>query len=174
MLEAMKKWQAIASPGEHHKHLETFVGTWDLAIKIWMGGAGTPATESEGTSTVRWVLGKRFLLEEMAAEMNMGPMGRQEFEGLGLGGYDNYENMYVNCWADTMGTQLLTMRGTRHPITGVFTAYGEMDEPMLDMQDRMVKYVTRVINEDKHVFEMYDLPAGDDYKVMEITYTRRK
>ncbi len=174
MMEAMKKWETLAAPAEQHKHLEPMVGTWDLTIKIWMGGPGTPAAESTGTSTIRWILGKRFLLEEMKAEMDMGPMGKHDFEGLGLSGYDNYKNMYVNSWADNMGTQLLTMRGTRHPTTGVFTAYGEMDEPMLDLQDRMVKYVTRVINEDQHVFEMYDLPAGEDYRVMEITYTRRK
>lgn len=174
MMEAMKKWQSVAAPGEQHKHLERFTGTWDLTIKMWMGGPEGPASESKGTSTVRWILDKRFLLEEVEAEMDMGPLGKQAFKGLGLAGYDNFKKMYVGTWADNMGTQLLSMRGTRHPKTGVFTYYGEMDEPMLDVQDRMVKHVTRVVDADTHVFEMYDLAAGDDYKVMEITYTRRK
>jgi hypothetical protein len=38
----------------------------------------------------------------------------------------------------------------------------------------MVKYVTRIIDDDKHVMAMYDLHVGDDYKVMEVTYTRKK
>jgi hypothetical protein len=59
------------------------------------------------------------------------------------------------------------------PSGKLFVGYGEMDEPMLDVQDRMVKYVTRIINNDKHVFEIYDLHAGADYKVMEITYERK-
>ena len=39
---------------------------------------------------------------------------------------------------------------------------------------RTVKYVTRIINDDKYVFEIIDLHASDDYKVIEITYTRVK
>ena len=47
-----------------------------------------------------------------------------------------------------------------------------MDEPMLDVIGRTVKYVTRIISEDEHVFSIYDLHAGDDYKVLEITFKR--
>ncbi len=45
---------------------------------------------------------------------------------------------------------------------------------MLDIHGRMVKTVIRIINDDKHVFEMYDLAVGDAHKVMEITYARKK
>ena len=44
---------------------------------------------------------------------------------------------------------------------------------MLDVSDRMVKYVTRIINENKHVFEIYDLHAGENYKALEVVYTRK-
>jgi hypothetical protein len=37
----------------------------------------------------------------------------------------------------------------------------------------MFRAATRIVDEDTHVFEMYDLHVGDDFKVMEITYKRR-
>ena len=134
---------------------------------------------SEGsTSKRRWDLGDRFLVEEVKSTMMMpdekGEMKSMPFEGLSLLGYDNGRNMFVGTWADSFGTQILTYSGAPNPDGKTFTYYGEMDEPMLDMRGRMVKYVTRVVSKDKHVFEMYDLAAGDNYKVMEITYTRSK
>ena len=65
------------------------------------------------------------------------------------------------------------MKGTCDPSGKVFTFYGEMDEPMIDVRGRMVKYVNRIIDDKKHVFEIYDLHAGPDYKVVEITYERK-
>ena len=159
----------MAAPGEHHKHLEHFVGTWDTVTSMWMSGPDGPATESKGTSTVKWILGGRFILEE-----HHGLMMGMPYEGLGMTGYDKFKNLYVGSWSSNMDTQLLTMRGMRHPKTGEFTFYGEMDEPTLQVYGRTVKYVNRIVSPDKHVFTIYDLHAGDDYKVIEITYQRRK
>jgi hypothetical protein len=103
-----------------------------------------------------------------------GQMSPVSFEGMGLTGYDNYRNTYVGIWADNLGTQILTMRGACSPDGKVFTSYGEMDEPMLNVTGRTVKYVTRIVDENKHVFELYDLHAGDGYKVMEITHMRKR
>jgi len=177
MDEMMKKWQAVASPGEHHKRLQHFVGSWKLSTRMWMSGPGSEPTVSQGTATVKWVLDGRFLLEESSGEFKMpGPDGKEmavPFKGLGLGGYDNYRNLYVGTWADNLNTHLLTMAGTCDPSGKVFTSYAQMDEPMLDVHGRMVKYVTRIINDNKHVVEIYDLHAGDNYKVLEITYERQ-
>ena len=104
---------------------------------------------------------------------NPAEMTTMKFNGRGLTGYDNYKKMYIATWADSVSTHLLSMRGNCDPSGKVFTYYGEMDEPMLGVANRMVKYVTRIINENKHVFEIYDLHAGDDYKVMEFVYQRQ-
>jgi hypothetical protein len=42
---------------------------------------------------------------------------------------------------------------------------GEKAKPM--------KLVTRIINPNKHIFEMHDQTLGEQTKVMEITYTRK-
>jgi hypothetical protein len=178
MQQMMAKWLATINPGEHHEKLAPFVGAWNLEIKTWMGGPGTPPSVAKGKATARRVLGKRYVLEEMTAQMMLpdatGQLKPTPFEGLGMTGYDNYRNMYQTSWADNMSTDLLQFSGACDPDGKTFRYYGAMDEPMLDVIGRTVKVVYRVLDEDKHVFEMYDLHAGDDYKVMEITYTRQK
>ncbi len=164
----MAEWMKLGQPSEHHKHLDYFVGNWKTVTKMWMEGPGKPPTESDGTSEVKWALNGRFTMDH-----HKGTMMGQPYEGIGFMGYNNYRNLYTGTWASNMGTELLTFKGTRHPETGVFTMYGEMDEPMLKVIGRTVKYVSRIVDKDHYVFEIIDLHAGDDYKVIEITYTRQ-
>jgi hypothetical protein len=175
MAEMMKKWQAVASPGPHHKVLEQFVGTWDLTIKSWMGGPDAPPSESKGSCEAKWVLDGRFIEDKVKCEMEMpaetGEMKKMTFSGQGLTGYDNFKNTFVSTWADSMGTSVMMSKGTIDPTGKVLTFYGESDDPMTNRQDCLFKSVTRIIDKDKHVMEMYDVFA--DVKVMEITYTRK-
>ncbi len=43
---------------------------------------------------------------------------------------------------------------------GEFRSYGQMDEPMMQMVGRMVKYVTRIADPDKHVVTILERHAG--------------
>jgi len=177
MMEGMKAWLEAIEPSQHHELLDQFVGSWKTTTKMWMGGPGSSPTVTQGTSDVKWVLGKRFLMEEHAGKMPMpdmtGAMNEVPYEGIGIMGYDNHRNTYVGTWMSNLATNILTMKGSVDPAGKLFRSYGEMDEPMLGVVGRTVKYVTRVISKDKHVFEIFDLHAGDDYKVIEITYTRK-
>lgn len=178
MQEMMKKWQATMQPGPHHKALEPLAGSWKVTMKMYMGGPDSEPMETQGKSQKEWVLGGRFLQEKFSCPMMMpgadGQMQQQQLEGLGFTGYDNAKNLYVSTWADTMGTQLLWQSGGASPSGKKLTLYGRMDEPMLDVSDRMVKYVTTIEGPDKHVFEVFDLHAGDNYKVVEVVYERQK
>ena len=165
----MAEWAKIAAPGDAHKHLEYFVGTWNTKTKIYMGGPGSEPMESDGQSDMKWVLGGRFIMDE-----HKGTMMGMPYEGIGMTGYDNFRNLYISSWSSNMGTNMLLMAGSRHPKTGVFTYYGEMDEPNLKVIGRTVKYVTRIVDADHFTFEIIDLHAGDDYKVIELSYERVK
>lgn len=178
MMEGMQKWMDSMKPGKQHQALEHFVGTWETTMKIWMGGPGTPPSETKGITTVKWVLGKRFLMEEHKGQMPLpdmtGQMQLQPYEGIGMTGYDKHRNMYQSSWTSNMQTNMLTMTGSADPSGKVFRYYGEMDEAMLNVIGRTVKYVTTIQDENTHVFEIFDLHAGDNYKVIEITYKRKK
>ena len=88
-------------------------------------------------------------------------------------GYDGFKNLYTITAVDNMNTQTINSVGTRDPSGKKFTFYGHMDEPMLDVYGRVVKFVYRIINENKYVIDVIDLHASDDYKVVEIAYTRK-
>jgi hypothetical protein len=175
---ATEQWMALATPGEGHKRLEHFVGEWTAKMKIWMAGPGSPPSESQGTMRTRWALGKRYLVDEYKGEMRFpdpsGNMIFMPFEGMGMTGYDNFRNLYVGTWADSMGTQLLTMTGSADAEGKVFTYFGTMDEPALKLIGRTVKYEVRVQDADHHVFTIEDLHASANHKVLEISYTRKK
>ncbi len=179
MQQMMNVWQEMATPGEAHKALEPFVGSWDLVVKSWMGGPDTEPNESKATSRSKWILDGHYVLEETQGTFTMpnpvtGKEDKYTFKGHGLTGYDNFKKVYTSVWADNMSTQLMSTKGVRNPANGVFTFYGEMDDPTMGLQDHMVKTVLRILSKDKHVMEMYNLAVADDYKVMEITYTRAK
>ncbi|MCB9849244.1 MAG: DUF1579 domain-containing protein [Phycisphaerales bacterium] len=175
----MQEWVKLMEPSQGHKRLEPLVGEWVSESKMWWGGPGSEPMVTKGTCKREWILGGRYLMENVKTEMMMpdmatGKMTSVPFEGMGISGYDNFRNMYFGTWVDSMGTQLLNFKGSCDQSGKVFTYYGEMDEPTLKIVGRLVKYVMRIVDNDKHVFAMYDLHVGDDYKVMEITYTRKK
>lgn len=178
MMEGMQKWMEAIKPGKQHEPLNQFVGSWATVTKMWWGGPGSDPIVTEGNSEVKWVLGGRYLMDEHKGKMMMpdmtGATKEIDYEGIGLWGYNNERNIYERIWVSSAGTNMLTMKGAADPSGKVFTMYGEMDEVMLGVVGRMVKYVTRIVDEDKHVFEIIDLHAGDGYKVVEITYTRQK
>ncbi|MHC5111264.1 MAG: DUF1579 family protein [Planctomycetota bacterium] len=168
MQQQMAEYLKNNMPGEAHKQLDYFVGKWTANIKVYPGGPGSTPMESSGTSEIKWILDGRYLMDEFKGTMMGMPYG-----GLGLTGHDNYRNIYVSSWCSSTDTQFLTMRGARHPETGTFTYYGEMDEPGLVI-GRTVKSRITIVNQDHYKFEMIDLHAGDDYRVFEIDYLRVK
>lgn len=177
MAEMMKKWLATTTPGPQHKKLDYFAGNWTTVTKMWMDPSAPPV-ETKGTATMKWVLDGRFMLQESTGEMMMpdasGQMKPRKYQGMGLHGFDVYRGMFIGTWADNLSTTILTMAGMVDPSGKVFTYFGEMDEPMLDIRGRTVKYVTRIVDQDNFVFEVYDLLAGPDHKVFEIAYSRKK
>lgn len=178
MKKMMQRWQEVMTPGKEHAALGMYVGDWNIQTEMWMAGPKGPSTKSKGTASFKWILGKRFIQQNFNGSMMMptldGKVKKINYEGFGITGYDKYKKLYVGSWCDSMGTQLLNFSGTAHPNGKTIRMFGTADEPMLSMSGRHIKYETVVINKDKFLFRIYDLPAGDDYKVIEITYTRKK
>ena len=173
----MEVAQHAQSTGPQHEFLAKMAGDWAVDYKIYFSGPDGPAMETTGTSTVEVVLDGRFVLERSSASFPMpdgqGGMAAMEVEGMGLTGYDRHKKLFVGSWADSLNTHLLTMSGAMSPDGKKLTMYGYMDEPGLGVNGRMVKYVSHIISDDERRFEITDLHAGDDYKVVELTYRRK-
>ena len=170
MQEMMKKWLEVATPGESHKFLDQLTGKWDITIRMWPEGPAKPAIETKGSSEAKWILDGKFLLEESTGQM----MG-MPFRSMNTMGYDNYKKKYVVSYIDNMSTAIFTGEGKLDLDKKVMTSFGKMDEFMTGERDKPVKYVTRFISKDKHVFEAYDeVGSPNEFKAFEIIYTRKQ
>ncbi len=166
----MDAYMKMVQPGEMHKRLASHAGTWNTEMKMWMD-PNAPPSVSHGKSRIESVLDGRFIQENADFVIDM--MGQEmPMQGIGMTGYDNVRQQFVGSWCDSLGTHLLTMQGNFDQAGKVLTMYGTMDEALLGVYGRMVRYQTHFIDHDTFRFEMYDLHAGEDFKVMEITYRR--
>ena len=178
MMAAMKKWMATVKPNENHKWLEkTFVGKWNTTTRMMAMEPGGKPVETKGTAEFRMINGGRILLQEFKGEVMMpdpsGQMKAIPYEGIGMFGFDSYRHMFVGTWSDTTTTAILQMSGQVDPSKKRLTFYGPLDEPMLDVTARTVKYEYTFESDKKLVFSIYDLHAGENYKPLEITYERQ-
>src|SRR6266581_4403576 len=66
-MAAMAAMMKAATPGEMHKKLEPLAGSWEFTVKFWLDPS-KPAMESKGTAESKWVMGNRFLRQEVKGE----------------------------------------------------------------------------------------------------------
>ncbi len=163
----MEVYQKLATPGAPHKMLASMAGSWNTKIKSWMEPNTSPM-ESTGTCEQKILLGGRFLQQEFTGEM----MG-STFNGIGITGYDNHTKKYVSTWIDSMGTAILFFEGTASTDGKTFTQESRYDDPIKGPMKW--RSVTRIVDDNTHVFEMYGIDkSGKEEKMMEITYTRKR
>ncbi len=163
MMEAMMK---AGTPGDAHKALNAFAGTWTTTSKMWMMPGADPMT-MDGTSETKWVLGGRYLEQHFSGNF----MG-MPFEGMGYTGYDNVKKQYWSTWMDNMSTGMMMSTGAVNANTWTFN--GTMADPMTGKDTP--QEMKLVINDaDHHMMEMWGPgPDGKNFKMMEIAYTRKK
>lgn len=167
MQAVMDVYTKLGTPGAPHKMLASIAGSWNTKIKSWME-PDKPAMESTGTCEQKMLLGGRFLQQEFTGEM----MG-STFTGIGVTGYDNHTKKYVSTWIDSMGTAILFFEGTAGADGKTITQESRYDDPVKGPMKW--RSVTRIVDDNTHVFEMYGIDkSGKEEKMMEIIYTRRR
>jgi len=159
-----------AKPGEHHKHLKQFVGTWRQK-GYWQITPDATPHEITGECKAELILGGRFVQQKVT-----GPSMTEEqgppFEGMGIIGYDNYKQKYTSVWMDSMSTSMFTLEGTCRMDGKVLTLEAEYEDPMTGSK-RSSRSIYRFLGPDRYVMEMFETdPDGKEFKSLEITYTR--
>ena len=167
MEEMIKKAGAACTPGAAHQALEPLVGEWKVEVKTWMAPDAPPAL-STGTAKSTWALKGRFVQQEFSGEF----MG-QPFHGISFTGYDNVREKYRSVWIDDMSTTMVVSEGDADSDGKVITLGGSYACAMTGEKDKATTQIYRILNQDKHVFEMHDPARGENSKVMEITYIRK-
>lgn len=166
---AMQAMMDYATPGDAQKKLETWAGTWENKVKMWMA-PGAPPQESAGTSEMKMVMGGRYLEQK-----HEGTFMNMPFSGLGYTGYDNFLKKYISTWVDNMGTGIMVTTGTADKSGKVITSYGTVPDPVKKKTTK-VKTVAKLVDNDHMTYEMWE--PGEDgktmVKILEVDYTRKK
>jgi len=161
----MAMYEEAAKLGPQHEAMKPLLGSWKTANKMWMDPSAPPMV-SQGTMERKVILGGRFMHEEYS-----GTMMDKPFNGIGHMGYDNMEKKYVATWIDSMGTGIMTMSGQADASGKVFTMTSDRPDPFSGMK---MKTVVKIVNNDKHTFEMFMIGSdGKEMKNMEMECTRK-
>ena len=150
--------QEPAKPGPEHEHLKTYVGTWNVTMK--MGGM-----ETKGLATYKSTLGGLWIASDFEGEV----LGTK-FQGHGMDTYDAAKKKYVAIWCDSMSTSPMMMEGTLDKATKTLTMTGEGMGP--DGKPAKQKTVTTWKDDDHFEFGMY--MADEKEPMFTISYKRKK
>lgn len=158
---------AIPEPGPEHEQLKPFEGTFRAQVKIWMG-PGDPMV-STGTMENTMDLGGRFLRQTYTGDPSQGPF--PNFEGRGFWGYNQIAKQYEGVWIDNASSVMQTDAGTIDSTGKVWTMSGAVPDPQTGASITKKSIIT-LQDDDHHRIEMYFVKDGQEFKGMEIEYTR--
>ena len=162
----MEAYMKAGTPGEPHRHLAESAGTYDTKVKSWPDAKSEPMVES-GSATRTVDLDGRVVVERFNGSM----MG-MPFTGTGMTGFDNVSGKYWSTWTDSMSTGIMVSEGTCDA-QQVCTFIGSWNDPVKKAKVT-AKMILRHVKPGVEVFEMHGPGKdGKEFKMMEITYTKR-
>ncbi|MEQ8767446.1 MAG: DUF1579 domain-containing protein [Planctomycetota bacterium] len=155
---------AMPSASSEHELLMESVGTWDAAMKMWMG-PGEPMS-AQGTEVNRAV-GPFHVVSDFKADM----MG-MDFDGHGISSWDPTKKKFITIWVDSTEPTPGILEGTHDEKTKTMTFKGEM----MMMGERMkVRQVITMKDAEHRTFDMFITPpGGEEMQSMHIDYTKKK
>ena len=169
MEEMMAAYMKLSQPGEQHAMLKPMAGEWAVDGKFRMA----PDAEwmsSKSDASLEWVLGGRFLRQEVSSPPS--DFMPYPFEGLGYLGYDNFEKKYVSVWMDSMGTMVLTGSGAGGDNS--VSVEGKYPDP-LGGGYKPYRWVYEIHDKDHFTMKMYEEgPDGNPYVHGELHYSRKQ
>ncbi len=154
---------------EAHAKFKPFAGTFTAEVKMWMG-PGDPHV-STGVMINTLELGGRFLHHSYQGDQADGPF--PNFQGRGYWGYNTNAGKYEGVWIDSASTLIQTETGDVDASGKVWTMIGQVTNPQTG-QPMQKRSVITLQDSDHHRVEMFfQGPDGNEFKAMQISYTRK-
>ena len=166
--DPMAAMQEMAAPGPEHERLKPFLGTFKAIVSIWMG-PGDPMV-STGSMTNTLALGGRFMKQDYKGDPDPGPTPFANFEGNGYWGFNKNTQQYEGFWIDTASTVMQHESGTVDERGKVWTLAGEIVGT--DGETTTKRSVITLVDDDQHHIEMFFTKDDQEFKGMEIQYSR--
>lgn len=158
-------WKAFMTPGAAHGYMAQFVGRWDIETRFWHAPGQAPEI-TRGRADYDMILGGRYLRSRYTG-ISMG----QAFEGMGLEAFDNAKKEYVSVWVDSMSTGVVTATGQLQADGKTIVYLGTRTDPLTG-NDIDTRSVWKQVDDNRWVFEMFDLINGREVQIMVMTATR--
>jgi len=164
-----KAWKESMAIGEPHKMMAKATGTWNGDVTMWMAN-GAPPMKSTSTTVNSMLFGGLYQQSKHKGNMMGAP-----FEGMSIMAYDNTLKEFVSTWIDNMGSGILVFTGNWDEATKTINLSGTMKNPANGLDCKM-REVFKMVDDNNQILEMYgpDPQTGQEYKTMEIKYTRKK
>mgnify|MGYP005838073825 CR=1 FL=1 len=163
----MARWVKMSTPKAEHKWLQGLAGEWETESSLYMAGPDQKPQVSKGKATANAVMGGRYVRINHTGSMMGMPM-----QGECTIGFDNYMRNFTMVWIDTLGTATSVAKGHFNQDQTAITFYGQMDDWSMELPGKTIRYTYTLVNPNELRFDMYDLHAGPDYKVITVTYRR--
>jgi hypothetical protein len=120
----------LALPGDKHRWLDPLVGQWKVEMKVWPAAGAAPIVSSDLRARREWVLGGRYLREELSGNFAGNPSSR-----IALLGFNNLEERFELTTLDTFEPGQMTYasvgagQAQRLTLVGVSTEAGMGPKP---------------------------------------------
>jgi len=160
--------ESAMTPGEGQKKLGFLVGTFDAKIRTWAEASSQP-TEDDGVMIGNWVLDGRYTQMMLA-----GNVAGEPYSGIGYAGYDNTTKKYMATFMDSASTGMEWYTGGFDASGKRATLKGTVANAVTGKPSPMEMRLT-LDEAGNHVMELWGEGLGaTPFKMMEITYTKRK
>ena len=164
----MKNWQDYMTPGDVHKMMAKWDGTWNGEVTMWMY-PGAPEQKSTSTTVNKMIMNGLY-----QQNVHTGTMMDMPFNGIGTLAYDIHKKEFMSTWIDNMGSGIMMLKGTWDDATKTITFKGKTTDPGTK-SDMDVKETFTVIDDNTQEMKMFmPMPDGKEFQTMNIKFSRKK
>ena len=164
----MKNWQDYMTPGDVHKMMAKWDGTWNGDVTMWMN-PGAPEQKSTSTAVNKMVFNGLY-----QQSTHTGNMMGMPFNGMSTVAYDIHKKEFMSTWIDNMGSGIMLLKGPWDEATKTITLKGTMTDAGTKA-DIDVRETFQIIDDNTQEMKMYVMmPDGKEFNTMNIKFTRKK
>jgi hypothetical protein len=163
---AMQAWMDFATPGDMHRLMASWDGTWSGDMNSYMN-PGAPPVTSPATVKSRMILDSLYQVTEYSATM----MGRP-FSGQGILAYDKAKKEFINTWIDNLGSGVVIMRGTYDASSKTLRLKGTQTDPVTG-KDSGIREEIVFPDDNTQILTMWGEMNGQEVKFLDATFKRK-
>ena len=170
---AMPASARLALPGAQHRWLEPLVGQWAVEMRVFFAPGQAPMVSKNMLATRSWILGGRYLREELTGNFGGNPSSR-----LAVLGFNNLEERWELSTIDTFEPGQMTYSSAVRGTPARFQLHGESTEAGLGInatgRKRSLRFEFEVVNADTNIERIYvKYPAEQETLFVEQIFTRK-